>query len=285
VTALPPPPIPREHGAWAMLYAPLVLGLAIFGAPHALDGTLLVLAATAAYMGQNAARLLEKRRRPPGLMAWIAIFSALTLGAAGALVLWLGHWDLVTVGALGTAVFAAFWLAKTQARRRSLPMELAVVAALGLTGPAAVAVGQGGLVRDAWLLWLATTAFFWSSVFYVRMIFVVGRAAKQGADVQGLRRAARFSLRYHLGLAGAVLAASVLVAALAVGPEGGRAGLGAGLLLAAAYAPAVVRGVRAAWRPTGELPSLVRVGVLEAVSTTWFVVLLVTAAHLAGAAA
>lgn len=260
-----------------MLYGPLVAGFAIFGAPHILDGALLALAATAAYMGQNAVRLLEKRRRPPGLAAWIAVFGALTLGAAAALVLWRDHWDLVNVGALGTSVFVAFWLAKTQARRRSLPMELAVVAALGLTGPAAVAVGQGGLVRDAWLLWLATTGFFWSSVFYVRMIFVVSRAAKRGADAQELRGAARFSLRFH-----GALAAGVAVAAAVTAAYGSAL---AAALLVAAFAPALARGTWAALRPTGAVPSLARVGILEAVSTTWFVGLVVTAAHVAASAA
>src|SRR5690242_7076943 len=76
------PPIPHEHGAWVILYAPLVLG---FCAAHTVNPVLwlvLTLAVTGLFLAREAAGLLLRRRGKVGSSIWLCAYSAIFLSGA-----------------------------------------------------------------------------------------------------------------------------------------------------------------------------------------------------------
>ena len=74
VRPLGAPPLPREHGAWVMLLAPLGAGLVAAGPVSPLPAVALVVAAIAAFLTQNAAALLLRPRAPRTLIPWLGIY-------------------------------------------------------------------------------------------------------------------------------------------------------------------------------------------------------------------
>ena len=63
-------PLPREHGAWVMLYAPLLTGLVVYNI-HPLMCLLLIAMATAVFFAQNALGLLLRERGDAQTWWWL----------------------------------------------------------------------------------------------------------------------------------------------------------------------------------------------------------------------
>src|SRR5690349_19282818 len=99
------PPLPQEHGAWVMLYVPLLIGFAVAGEWTPLRWLLLTLAVTGAFLARDAAGLLLRRRGKPGTRFWLCLYSAILI--AGALpLLWVYRvWSLLMIGLLVAALF------------------------------------------------------------------------------------------------------------------------------------------------------------------------------------
>ena len=86
--AMGPPPLPREHGAWAMLAIPLVLGFADAGRPSVAT-VLLIPSMALLYLARQAVvpaatRVVEGRASPPGYLARRASWAAIYLVGAAA---------------------------------------------------------------------------------------------------------------------------------------------------------------------------------------------------------
>jgi hypothetical protein len=266
------PPIPHEHGAWVILYAPLVIAFAA-ARPFALGpALLLVLAVTGLYLARNAAGLLFRWRGKEGTAFWLAVY--LLLAAAGALPLLLayGRTDLLLLGLIAAGLFgvhsALLVLPAKKRLDRSQWGEILAVGALALTAPAAWAVSTGRLDGRAWLLWAACALYFSSGIFFVKMLL---GAVKVRGDftTRDRRRVGRDNLLYH-----ALLTVLVLSGAAALGGVGG----GFGVL---AFLPALLRAFAGAARLTNALPPLKQVGLLETAYSLWFMGFLL-AALLAG---
>ncbi|MBV9852624.1 MAG: YwiC-like family protein [Armatimonadetes bacterium] len=56
------PPLPREHGAWVVLYAPLVITLVAYPPADREQALLLTPAVTGLFLGRNALGLLHRAR-------------------------------------------------------------------------------------------------------------------------------------------------------------------------------------------------------------------------------
>jgi len=262
------PPIPREHGAWVMLYAPLVIGLAVARPFAWAPAALLVLAVTGVYLGQNAAAGLIRRRGGRSTSAWLIIYAgAAALGGAPLLFAY-NRIGLLAVGAAAGVLFATrsvlLVLPGRKRMDRSASGEILGAAALSLTAPAAQVSASGSLTAAGWLLWLACFLYFSGGVLFVRMLLSV---AKLKTDLTPpLRwRLGRVCLSYHLLLA---LGLVVLVAA---NPSP------AAVCLAAAYTPAVLRAAASATRLSRRPPPLKRVGMIETAYAAWFMALLIAA--------
>lgn len=271
MTRIARPPIPHEHGAWMMLYAPLLTGLVVYPVAW-LPAALLVMAATGAFFAQNAAGLLLRRRGTKGVVAWLTAYSGLGGASVAVLTLAYGLWSLVPLGAPGVGLFAWQAYRRRATRRqidRSTGNELATVAVLALGASAARVAATGGVDAGAILPWSVFALYFIGSVFYVKMR--VDAARLRGTDPWVRRwRVGRVCTAYHLGVVGLVAAASAR----------GWPSVEAAAWAALAYAPAVLRAL-GAWVSLGGggAPPLRRIGVCEVAYAMWFSVWIGVAVH------
>lgn len=239
--------IPKEHGAWAMLYVPLLLGACAAGA-WSIRILWLAIAATAFLFAREAALAWWRARlagRDPGnSLRMLFLYSALAAAAGLELVLSERLWGLAPLGAMATALAA--WHARQAARReeRTVTTEALGILGLTLTAPAAHYVALGRWETTGLWLWAASVAYFTSSIFYVKLR-VLTAYPKQPRELARIRR---WCWLYHLALA---LAASLAVASGA-----------APMPVLPAYAPILLRAFWHLWRPAPRLV-LKRVGVLE----------------------
>ena len=87
-SALGPPPLPREHGAWAMFAIPLLLGFAAAGRPG-IPTLLLVPSMTLLFLARHvavpaAARIAGGKSSPPGYLLRRAVWTAVYLAGSAA---------------------------------------------------------------------------------------------------------------------------------------------------------------------------------------------------------
>jgi hypothetical protein len=205
-----PIPLPNEHGAWAMLAIPLVLGLRSAGAGAA--PLLIVAAMTLLFFARYAlvplgARLIDGRSPPPGPVAarlgWGAAFLAGSLLAfaaalllagpdarppalaalAATVILGLGHSALVLAG-----------------KHRTWWGEIVRMGGLASAAPLVLAVSGGPLDRRALGIGAICLIYFVSTLAYVRAVWALAR------DDAGRGRAVRRCVAAHALLATAVAA-------------------------------------------------------------------------------
>lgn len=162
--------LPAEHGAWAFLGEPIVLGLLVAPSPA---GVLLAVAAAAGFLARQPLRLIvgdrrHGRRYPRTVQAERALGLAMLVALvalAGAHLLARGAWWPALVVA---APFAVAALALDLGRRsRELAAELAAVVALGAIA-AAIALANGRDPGTAYGLWGVLAARALPSVLVVR---------------------------------------------------------------------------------------------------------------------
>jgi hypothetical protein len=255
------PPLPREHGAWVMLLAPLLIPLAAAPSLRPIAVLLLLIAAVSALGLQHVAGRILRRKRVAESATWCGIYLMLLLAGLLPLILVYHFSDLLLLTPLGAVLFAVNVTGMLRQGRtrfdRSLPGEIVGVLALTLTGPAAYVVAYGALDGLAWRLWAACALYFISGVFLVNMLLAASRAK----EIQQPR------LRWRIGR-GYLLYHAALAACLAVSCA--RVGGRPALLLALAFAPVIVRALTT-WVALGTAaPTLKQVGRREACYTVWF---------------
>jgi hypothetical protein len=241
---VPPPSLPKEHGAWTMLAIPMLLGLAAGGARsgsawHLPPSIALVFLAHHAIV-PSAQRALERRPSPPGYavrrLVWGAIylasaasFFALALLAAPSA----ARGPCLAIAGSASALAAAYAGASVLGYGRALVPEALGLAGVSLNGPMIAAAA--GRIVDRSLFGIAVMAigYFLSSVAFVRAY-------------EALR------VRYRLAV-GACLSAHLAIAA----------GLGIAAWLRClphwwwiAFVPVVVRTASGLARPAGDLRQL-----------------------------
>lgn len=265
------PPIPREHGAWVMLYVPLAIGLAGVTPFQAAPAALLTLAVTSAFLAQNAAGLLLKPKPKAGTGTWLAIFLAALGFATLAL---LGIYGLGALLWLAPAIAALFGIHAALLKGPAVFRldrfqwgQLLAVGGLTLTAPAAWVVARGGYEPATWLVWAACVLFFGSGVFNVNMHFAAAKT-KGDFDAKARWAAGREVVTYHL------LLVAILAWALPQLP------IDAAALAALGFAPIVARAVRSYVTLAKKPPSLKRVGLVETGFALWFALCLIVALRL-----
>lgn len=241
--------MPKEHGAWAMLYVPFALGTATAGwrgGVHFAHVGLLLVGISAAFIGRES------------IVAW---WRARRLGhpsaAAGRDALLLSLLAIATAVPLlqETRAFAILFLAGTfsyaihllQVRRRQVRTfsgELLGIAALALAAPAAYVAGRGTWEATGAWLWGLCILYFTSSVFYVKLRV----AYLQKHRVREQRQLRLATALYHAGLL-ATWVALVIAERLP-------------WLVLLAFVPVVVRAVWSVWHGARKL-DLRRTGILE----------------------
>lgn len=265
------PPVPREHGAWIILYAPLLVGFAFAPRLSPLPFLLLLLTVTGLFLSRPLVGVLLRRRGGPQSPFWLGVY--LLVSAIGAILLlfvcrlpaliWLG----LPMGLL-FLIHAGLQMMPSRRRLdRSLGGEILAVGALTLTAPAGVVAGGGALDADAWRLWALCALYFSSGIFYVKML-LAALAVKGTIERQERRRIGRKQRIYH-----ALLPA--LVGGLCIGSPVWRL-----VLIELAIVPVMVRAYIGEARLTNRTPSFKRVGMLESLYALWFIVCVLLANRL-----
>ena len=168
------PPIPKEHGAWAVLLVPLLLGASVAGGTG-FGWVWLVCSALMVFMSYVPAKVILRNAFVQSQPAWKvnqSIFWWSLYMELGLLfitpLLISGRWLLLPLGLLALGMFLGSFLA-AQRHPKSLAGDLLAVAGLALSAPAAYYVGTGALDGTALEVWLLNALFFSGTTLYVGM--------------------------------------------------------------------------------------------------------------------
>ncbi len=197
------PIVPREHGAWAVLYGAFLAGVGIAGRVT-LPVILLLGAVTflACANGPLTVMLRSAVGRTPSTERvcarfWFFAYAAGAILCASPLLAFY-HMTFLVPFAMAGACFLILRVSFIRGSNdRSLPGELIGTAGLALVGPIAHAVAVNGAQPIGALLWLLLALFFASGVFYVRMRIRLMVAQRKGATTAS-RGARRSCLVYHV---------------------------------------------------------------------------------------
>ncbi len=244
-----------------MLYVPLALG-AVAGGWGGWRSFWFVLAVTFLFIAREPLlawwRARIRGRESPGAAKAMAAYLSLAVAGGLPLVVIYRLWGMIPVGLAAGGLL--IWNALQVARReeRTLTTEIIGIAGLTLAGPAAHYTAVGRWTPEAWWVWLASAAYFVSSVFYVRLRVLNAR----GKRPEERNRIRRWCGVYHGALTAALIA-------LWISGAGGP-------FLALAYLPAISRAARHVGWPTRKLV-LQRVGFQEVAYSLWFLAFAATA--------
>jgi hypothetical protein len=248
--------LPKEHGAWAMLYVPLVAGALVAGS-FSWRVVLIALAMTFIFIARESilAWWRARRRGSDGRESLRTMIFYLGLAAASsAPLIFVSHlfW-LAPLGLVAIALLA--FNAEQGARRedRTVTGEMIAILGLTLTAPATYYVARAEWNAIALGLWALCALYFASSVFYVKLrVYSLNRRKEQ----------ARKQARVRCALYHAFLLASLLVLAFTGSLN---------LFAIVAFAPVLARTFWQLIKPAAQL-NLRRIGVLEIIYSLVFLI-------------
>jgi hypothetical protein len=179
--------IPREHGAWGMLFVPLLTGAVVASGTKVNFGplALFVIAALSlfwlrtpieAWLGTSAIKAQSQQERSTVVKVSVAI-AAVAIAAVTALLLAGYSRGLLIIGTVAAVAFAIQAAVKKLGRPGRMPAQ--VIGAIGLTSTAAGAyyVSTGKLDQIAIALWLANWLLAGDQVHFVQVRIHSSRAA------------------------------------------------------------------------------------------------------------
>ncbi|HSB71678.1 MAG TPA: YwiC-like family protein [Candidatus Methylomirabilis sp.] len=263
------PIVPKEHGAWAVLYGAFLAGVGVAGRMH-LPVLLLLVGITASAFANGALTILLRPAAGPAhaarkrrALAWSLVYGGLAVTALVPLLMVYRMTFLIPF-AVGATFFVLLRALLIRGKDdRSLVGELLGTAGLSMVVAVTHAVSVSEVRPVGLILWVLVFLFFASAVFRVRTrlhgMFVRQRGVR-AADPGRVQ-----SVVYHIML----ILVIPLLAVLHVIPW----------VVLFAFAPAVWRAA-SGLRDDGEAPlDVMRLGWSEVALTTAFVLLLIGAFH------
>lgn len=189
--------LPKEHGAWAILIAPILVGL--IGAPvvSPAAATLFCLGSLAVFLVRTPLQTLLSKPGDPQALRWLAFYGFLAAGAFLPLIVVLGCWKLLYFAVPSIALLAENLFANKAGRRFSAFNEAAGVLGLCLGAPAAYYAASFELDSRAWSMWLLCSLYFLGPIPYVKMAALQHRAANDKAALPALDGMSRLAAVYH----------------------------------------------------------------------------------------
>lgn len=201
---IPPPAIPKEHGAWAVLFVPMLIGASVAG-EFTLNVLFLAFASLGVFLSYVPAQTLLREwfiASPAPERVRAAKFWAVGyLGAAALFMLPLffqNLWWLLGIGTLSIIAFLANFVL-TRHYSKTVLSDLISVVGLTLSAPAAYYTVAGKLDQTAVMLWLMNFLFFGSGIVYVHTKL---RAAVKRPDLPLYEklRLGKLNLLYHFAV-------------------------------------------------------------------------------------
>ncbi|MFQ6058165.1 MAG: YwiC-like family protein [Anaerolineae bacterium] len=256
--------LPREHGAWAMLLIPLLVGLGVAGRLDA-PGLLFAGAALALFLARYPMTCMMKRprlRRERAWWGWTLVYLLLAGGFTLPLLSRYGRWGLVAIVGVAGLLMIAYLVGVARRAEMTVGGEWLGIAGLTLAAPGAYYAATSALDRTALLLWPINLLYFGGTVFYIKLKV---REQPRRPAPEGLWQKlvhGRATILYHLFAIGVVLA----LASLGWVPA----------LVPVAFAPCLAKALRGAltW---GGRPHMVRLGLIEVFHAVAFGLLLLLA--------
>ena len=248
--------LPKEHGAWAMLYVPFVIGVLVAARVN-LRVVLLFLSTSFLFIARESLlvwwRGRQRGQKKPEAFRTLIIYVGLaTLFGAPLLfpygLYWLAPTSAATVALM---IFNAFQA--TRRADRTIGGEIVAILGMTLTGPSAYYAATGEWNRVAAWLWVLAALYFTSSVFYVKLRV---HWLNKRKDEQR-KRAWRLCATYH---------AFLLAGLVGLGLTGSL-----NLFAVVAFAPILGRSFWHLFRPTDRI-NLKRIGVTEIAYSVVFLV-------------
>lgn len=196
--------LPREHGAWAMLYVPFAVA-ALVAWTWSVRLLLLLVSVTFVFIARESllAWWRSRNRGREDFQARRFMIGYLLLAALFGMPIVAGY-KLYWLVPIAVATAALLVINAQQAVRRedrTISGEIMAIAGLTLTAPAAYYVSLGAFDRTALWLWALCAFYFASSIFYIKLRVHTLNARKEGARRQAWRRCAL----YHSILLGSLL--------------------------------------------------------------------------------
>lgn len=201
--------MPREHGSWAVLIAPILVGFAVAGGAAWSVAGLFCLAALGGFLIRVPVQSLASPKPAPEAWRWALGEAALT--AAGALPLLFARerWGLLGFAVPAGALMAYNLRANQQRETFSYANEVLGIFGLCLGAPAAFYAARGFLTPAAWAAWTLCGAYFLGPIFDVKASALRHRASVDKAMLPALARARKVALGYHAAALAAVAAAGL----------------------------------------------------------------------------
>lgn len=192
--------LPREHGAWAMFAAPLLIGIGV-AAKLSVDIFLFAIVAAGFFLLRYPLMLAIKSRSPQAradALKWSAIYGAITFVSSIALLAVTQLWLLIPLGGVGMLSLGIYlWLASRREEMTTLG-EWIGIAGLALGAPGAYLIGKGSLDATALQLYALNLFYFGGTVSYVKFkIREQPKAVSPLADLKSRLWAGRVTIAYH----------------------------------------------------------------------------------------
>ncbi|MDO5678283.1 MAG: YwiC-like family protein [Propionibacteriaceae bacterium] len=241
--------LPNQHGAWAMIIVPFLVGLLLVFPYRPLDWGDLALFVTwlIGYFAFDALVFILKSpaRRRHQYYAAFGTYAAIA-GVAGLITLYFRGWSILYwVPVYAVLLGTALYLAGTKRERSVLSGVLTIVASCGLMGVLRTSGGVDFVRADEIAVMVAITAYFIGTIFHVKALI------RERNNPKSTPR----SLTYHVALAVAVVVAVLL-----------------GWLTWGWIIWAVALIVRAWWMPR-ERRKPMQIGIVEIIMSTWALLL------------
>ncbi len=261
-------PLPKEHGSWAMLAVPLMIGLAV-AAQWQWRSVLLIVAALGLFLLRFPVdTLIKTRKRPQAdrrwLIQWTVIYGSIAAIGGGWLVLLDRLYALIGFGLIGGTLLVYHWWLVDRREEMSASGELAGICGLAMGAPLAYYAATGLIDGTALMLWIVNALYFGGTVFYIKL--KVRQQPRLPAPDRVSERLvkARACLTYQ----SVVLTIVIVLAALHDMPA----------LIVLAFVPMTLKVLIGAtrWQDKQSL-SLPRLGVIEMAHAALFAVLIIAA--------
>ncbi len=164
---------PKEHGAWAMTFSPVVSGFLVAGAVGWTGAWLFVSVFMFFLLRQPALTIVRGVRNRKSVATSVKLLFAaefLALVAAGLVMLWrMPRVEWLGFGALAAASLLAHLFFASKRKEMTAPAEVATVSGVCVGAPAGYFAATGRLDGVALALLLLNLAYFVPNIFYIRL--------------------------------------------------------------------------------------------------------------------
>lgn len=206
--------LPKEHGSWAVLIAPPLIGFAAAGGGSPAIAVLFCIGLLALFLARPPflSWLKGQNVRRAGILT--AAYSLTGAAAFAPLFLVYGRWELLYLAPLGAAALAVASAPPFRRHPTNTISELAGIFALCLGAPAAAYALSGIWTPAAWGAYLLNVIFFICPIFHVRLAVAKHRAQSDPKAKRAVASAGRRSMLFH----GAALAAAIAISISPLAP-------------------------------------------------------------------